>query len=181
MECCTCRAGSKAPCTGSMTPVRTSRCLGPWCCVRDRVRPGRMDVRGDRSGTIFRVRDGRATPFATIPPSVAAFHLAMSAEQELFVTAPTLNPSDCIYPGSTGRATSARCRHCSGGRRDWPSPPTGRCMSSMHWPARAACTGSATPRRPRNWWYPEARSVGVAFGPHGEMAVVSNETAYRFD
>ena len=41
---------------------------------------------GDRSGTIFRVRDGTATPFATLPPSVAAFHLAMSPWGELFVS-----------------------------------------------------------------------------------------------
>src|SRR6185436_1334542 len=29
---------------------------------------------GDRSGTVFRVRDGRASPFVTLPASVAAFH-----------------------------------------------------------------------------------------------------------
>ena len=33
---------------------------------------------GDRSGTIFRVRaNGQATMMATLPQSVAAFHLAM--------------------------------------------------------------------------------------------------------
>ena len=52
---------------------------------------------GDRSGTIFRARDGHVTMFATIPSSVAAFHLAMSSEQELFVTAPTLNAYDYVY------------------------------------------------------------------------------------
>ena len=40
---------------------------------------------GDRSGTIFRVRNGEASPFVRLPPSVAAFHLAMSPEGELFV------------------------------------------------------------------------------------------------
>jgi glucose/arabinose dehydrogenase len=44
---------------------------------------------GDRSGTIFRVdRDGHAVMFATLPASVAAFHLAMSPWGELFVSAP---------------------------------------------------------------------------------------------
>src|SRR4030095_16333094 len=43
---------------------------------------GRLYV-GDRSGTIFRVRDGHAEPFATLPASVAAFHLAISPEGEL--------------------------------------------------------------------------------------------------
>src|SRR5690606_31950682 len=52
---------------------------------------------GDRSGTIFRVRAGGATPFASLSPSVAAFHLAMSPDQELFVSAPTLGSYDHIY------------------------------------------------------------------------------------
>ena len=46
---------------------------------------------GDRSGTIFRVdRDGRATTFATLPASVAAFHLAIGPDGALYVTGPTL-------------------------------------------------------------------------------------------
>ena len=46
---------------------------------------------GDRSGTIFRVApNGQALPFATLPASVAAFHLAMSPADVLYATAPTL-------------------------------------------------------------------------------------------
>jgi sugar lactone lactonase YvrE len=52
---------------------------------------------GDRSGTIFRVRDGRATAFATLPASVAAFHLAMGPDGALIVTAPTLASYDYVY------------------------------------------------------------------------------------
>src|SRR4029077_1208042 len=37
---------------------------------------------GDRSGTIFRVdREGRATMFASLPASVAAFHLAIGPDR----------------------------------------------------------------------------------------------------
>ena len=47
---------------------------------------------GDRSGTIFSVdRNGRATAFASLPPSVAAFHLAVGPERALYVTGPTLS------------------------------------------------------------------------------------------
>ena len=52
---------------------------------------------GDRSGTIFRIRDSQATSFATLPPSVAAFHLAMSPSGELFVSGPTLGSYDYVY------------------------------------------------------------------------------------
>jgi hypothetical protein len=53
---------------------------------------------GDRSGTIFRVRsNGQAVMLATLPPSVAAFHLAMGPDGHLYVTAPTLTARDQIY------------------------------------------------------------------------------------
>lgn len=53
---------------------------------------------GDRSGTIHRVSpDGKATAHATIPPSIAAFHLATAPDDTLVVAAPTLNSSDVLY------------------------------------------------------------------------------------
>jgi hypothetical protein len=52
---------------------------------------------GDRSGTIFRVKNGTAETFATLPASVAAFHLAISPSGELFVSAPTLASYDHVY------------------------------------------------------------------------------------
>src|SRR5439155_5491325 len=52
---------------------------------------------GDRSGTIFSVdRSGKATVFASLPSSVAAFHLALGPDA-LYVAAPTLSPYDVIY------------------------------------------------------------------------------------
>lgn len=52
---------------------------------------------GDRSGSILRVSNGRATQFASIPASVAAFHLAFGPDRWLYVTAPTLGARDPIY------------------------------------------------------------------------------------
>src|SRR5229473_6421827 len=53
---------------------------------------------GDRSGTIFKVDSGgHATAFASLPPSVAAFHLAIGKDRELYVTGPTLSPYDAVY------------------------------------------------------------------------------------
>src|SRR5215472_572343 len=62
---------------------------------------------GDRSGTIFRVdREGKATTFATLPSSVAAFHLALSPDGALFVTGPTLGSYDALYRISPGGEVS---------------------------------------------------------------------------
>ena len=52
---------------------------------------------GDRSGTMFRVgRAGAPTAFASLPPSVAAFHLAWSATGVLYATVPTLATRDVV-------------------------------------------------------------------------------------
>lgn len=54
---------------------------------------------GDRSGTIFTLAPGEDVPttYATVPASIAAFHLAMAPDGVLYVTAPTLNSCDAIH------------------------------------------------------------------------------------
>jgi sugar lactone lactonase YvrE len=53
---------------------------------------------GDRSGTIFKIsRDRQIFVFATLEPSVSAYHLAFSPKGDLFVTGPTQSSFDAIY------------------------------------------------------------------------------------
>ena len=53
---------------------------------------------GDRSGTIYRVPSfGVVEEFATLEPSVAAYHLAFGSDGRLFVSAPGLSSHDSIY------------------------------------------------------------------------------------
>jgi sugar lactone lactonase YvrE len=53
---------------------------------------------GDRSGTIFKLApDRQVFVFATIEPSVAAYHLAFSPNGNLYVTGPTTSSNDCVY------------------------------------------------------------------------------------
>jgi len=135
---------------------------------------------GDRSGTVFRVRDGRAEPFATLPPSVAAFHLAISPDGDVFVSAPTLSTYDHIYRiGPDGGVRSVLA-------------PFGRPQGLAFSPdgvlhvIDALAGESGLYRLTDLDGEPEllvsgCGFIGVAFGPTGEMAVASNETAYRFD
>ena len=52
---------------------------------------------GDRSGTIFKINpDRQIFVFATLEPSVAAYHLAFSPTGELFVTGPTTSSFDRV-------------------------------------------------------------------------------------
>jgi sugar lactone lactonase YvrE len=135
---------------------------------------------GDRSGTVFRVRDGRATAFATLPASVAAFHVAMSPWGELFVAAPTLGSYDHVYRIS--RHGDVRALQVPLGR------PQGLAFSPdgvLH--VVDALAGSSGLYRFADLdAEPELVAsgpalIGVAFGPGGELVVTSNETAYRFD
>jgi sugar lactone lactonase YvrE len=53
---------------------------------------------GDRSGTIFKIGPDREIfVFATLEPSVAAYHLAFSPTDELYVTGPTTSSFDRLY------------------------------------------------------------------------------------
>jgi len=53
---------------------------------------------GDRSGTIFKIaRDRQTFVFATLEPSVAAYHMAFGPDGGLFVTGPTTSSYDAIH------------------------------------------------------------------------------------
>lgn len=53
---------------------------------------------GDRSGTVFKIsRDRQIFVFATLEPSVSAYHLAFSSNGDLYVTGPTTSSFDAVY------------------------------------------------------------------------------------
>ncbi|HLJ30264.1 MAG TPA: gluconolaconase [Candidatus Angelobacter sp.] len=53
---------------------------------------------GDRTGTIWRIaKDQQIFVFATLEPSVAAYHLAFSPDGTLYVTGPTTSSFDAVY------------------------------------------------------------------------------------
>jgi hypothetical protein len=53
---------------------------------------------GDRSGTIFKINPSREIfVFATLEPSIAAYHLAFNREGMLFVTGPTTSSNQAIH------------------------------------------------------------------------------------
>lgn len=53
---------------------------------------------GDRSGTIYKVvQFGESEVFATLEPSVSAYHFAFGTDGKLYVTAPGLSSFDAVY------------------------------------------------------------------------------------
>jgi len=63
---------------------------------------------GDRSGTIFKISpDRQILVFATLEPSIAAYHLAFSVVGDLYVAGPTTSSYDRIYKITPGGDVTA--------------------------------------------------------------------------
>jgi sugar lactone lactonase YvrE len=159
---------------GELTPFASD--LGVACGLAF-TSDGTLYV-GDRSGTIFRVdRNGRATAFATLAPSVAAFHLALAPDGALHVTGPTLSSYDGIYRIAPDGSVTA---HYPGFGR-----PQGLAFdpSGSLFVIEALAGGSGLyrvpPEGPPELVLAGPGLVGVAFDPSGDLVVCSSETAYR--
>jgi hypothetical protein len=70
--------------------------------------PGENLYVGDRSGTVFKIgKDRQIFVFATLEPSVSAYHLAFGPGGDLFVTGPTTSSFDSVYKiDSHGRVST---------------------------------------------------------------------------
>ena len=138
---------------------------------------GRLFV-GDRSGTIFAVDpSGQATVFASLPASVAAFHLALGPDA-LFVAAPTLSPYDVIYRVAFDGSVSIFSR-AFGRPQGLAFAPDGSLF------VVEALAGASGLYRVMPDGSPElvvagGGLIGLAFDSHGALLVCSNDTAYRF-
>jgi sugar lactone lactonase YvrE len=137
---------------------------------------------GDRSGTILRIeRDGRGRAFATLPPSVAAFHLAYGPDECLYVTAPTLATHDSVYRIDSHGSVSI---FCGGFGR-----PQGLAFDAAgHLYVVDALAGASGLYRVRldapqdpELVLTGGELIGVAFDPHGGLAMASAETVYRLN
>jgi DNA-binding beta-propeller fold protein YncE len=134
---------------------------------------------GDRSGSVLRVGDGRARVFATLPPSVAAYHLAFGPDAHLYVAAPTLGTHDPVYRISPdGEATAWSIGF---GR------PQGLAFDAAgNLFVVDALAGSSglyrirldAPHAPE-LMLAGGPLIGLAFDPHGGIALAAAETVYR--
>jgi sugar lactone lactonase YvrE len=133
---------------------------------------------GDRSGTIFRVnQSGKSEAFASVPSSVAAFHLAIAPDGFVWVTAPTLSTYDPIYKvAPDGTVTTVEVRF--GRPQGIAFDPNGEAFV-----VEALAGASGLYRLPKHG-RPELvlagpNLIGIAFDSLGSVVVCSNETAFR--
>lgn len=135
---------------------------------------------GDRSGSILRVVDGRATTFASLPGSVAAFHLAFGPDGSLFVTGPTLSTRDGVYRIDTDGTVED---YCEGFGR-----PQGIAFDDEGrlYVVDALAGGGGLYRvdsqtRELEQLVIAGGLVGLAFDGEGTLALANADTVYRLD
>jgi sugar lactone lactonase YvrE len=135
---------------------------------------------GDRSGTIFKIDPQRKIfVYATLEPSVSAYHLAVDTEGTLFVTGPTLSSNDAIWAIDTHG--EARVWYRGLGR------PQGLALAAN---GDVYVTASLHGRRGLVRVTPSGDTaivvagvnlVGVAFSPLGTTVLADNDAVYDLE
>ena len=117
---------------------------------------------GDRSGTIFHIDGkGRTETLASLPASVAAFHLAMGPDDALYVTGPTLAT---LRSASTASTLDGHVRSAGPHLR----PAAGSGLRRQRRPARRRSAGRRERHLPpAGWWREGTGRLGRAPGRTG--------------
>src|SRR6267142_3911683 len=135
---------------------------------------------GDRSGTIFKISPNRQIfVFATLEPSIAAYHLAFGPDGNLYVTGPTTSSFDAVYRISHEGEVDVFYRGL--GR------PQGMAFDED---GRLYVAASISGRKGIVRIYPDRRAdlflsgpgiVGLAFTPSRAIVVATTNSLYRVD
>ena len=135
---------------------------------------------GDRSGTIFKINPERQIfVYATLEPSVAAYHLAFDAAGTLYVCGPTLSSNDAIWAIDT-----------HGEARPWfrgIGRPQGLALDRDGNVYLSACLHGQrglvriTPHGEATLALTGANLVGLAFSPLGTTILATSEAVYDVD
>lgn len=135
---------------------------------------------GDRSGTIFKIsRERQIYVFATMEPSIAAYHLAFGPDECLYVTGPTTSSFDAVHRITPDGHVGVFYRGL--GR------PQGMAFDAK---GNLYVASSLEGRRGVVRIAPDAKAelflsgpaiVGVAFAPSKSMILATNNSIYRVD
>jgi sugar lactone lactonase YvrE len=137
---------------------------------------------GDRSGTVFRIdRQRQVDQFATLPASVAAFHLAFGPGGHLYVSTPTLASHDCVY-----RITPDRLVDPVSDRFGRPQGLAFDSQGDLYVVDALAGSAGLYRMNPAAGAEPElvltaASLVGVAFDPEGGLVLATPDGIWRLD
>ncbi len=132
---------------------------------------------GDRSGTIFKIApDRQIFVFATLEPSVAAYHLAFSPNGNLYVTGPTTSSNDCVFEIDQSGLVTPFFTHL-GRPQGLAFDLEGNLYVAASWRGRRGIV-RITPERQASLVIGGVNVVGLAFDPNHALIVATTSAAY---
>jgi sugar lactone lactonase YvrE len=135
---------------------------------------------GDRSGTIFKIsRERQIYVFATIEPSIAAYHLAFGSDQSLYVTGPTTSSFDAVQRISPDGHVEVFYRGL-GRPQGMAFDAKGNLYVSASLEGRRGIV-RITPDAKAELFLSGPAIVGLAFAPSKAMILATNNSIYRVD
>ncbi len=140
-------------------------------------RDGEMFV-GDRSGTIYRVNEiGEARAWATLEPSVSAYHLAFGPDDFLYVTGPTVCSFDEIIRFNEDGEPSIFFRGL-GRPQGLAFDRDGNLYVAASLRGRRGIVRISRDGGKAEIVVAGMNLVGLAFSANGEMVVATNDSVY---
>jgi hypothetical protein len=135
---------------------------------------------GDRSGTIFKISPTRQIfVFATLEPSIAAYHLSFAPDGYLYVTGPTTSSFDCVYRISHEGEVETFYRGL-GRPQGMAFDDEGNLYVAASISGRKGVV-RITPAGQADLFLSGPGIVGVAFTPSKSMVVATTNAIYRVD
>jgi sugar lactone lactonase YvrE len=135
---------------------------------------------GDRSGTVFKISpDRQIFVFATLEPSIAAYHLAFGPDGYLYVAGPTTSSFDSIHRISQNGAVEVFYRGL-GRPQGMAFDAEGRLYVAASISGRKGVVRIDSDRR-AELFLSGPGIVGLAFTPSRAMVVATTNAIYRVD
>jgi sugar lactone lactonase YvrE len=135
---------------------------------------------GDRSGTVFKISPNRQIfVFATIEPSISAYHLAWGPDQHLYVSGPTTSSFDTIYRVADNGDVETFYRGL-GRPQGMAFDVEGNLYSAASYMGRKGVV-RITPDRQADLFVSGPGIVGLAFSPSRAMIVSTTNAIFRVD
>lgn len=135
---------------------------------------------GDRQGTIFKISPTRQIyVFATVEPSIAAYHLTFGPEGYLYITGPTTSSFDAVYRVSPAGEVETFYRGL-GRPQGMAFDEEDRLYVAASLGGRRGVVRIGQDRKPE-LFLSGPGVVGLAFSPSRSMVVATNSALYRVD
>jgi sugar lactone lactonase YvrE len=135
---------------------------------------------GDRSGTIFKISPNRQIyVFATLEPSISAYHLAFGPDRYLYVSGPTTSSFDSVYRISHEGSVETFYRGL-GRPQGMAFDTEGRLYIAASVAGRKGVVRIGQDRKPE-LFISGPGIVGLAFTPSQSIVVSTTNALYRID